>query len=179
MLVLPDLGLNIALLQAKPFPHLSNKLINLLLVRKSLGHRLYLQAPLSPCNNLGVLCLHVEFSKGLNCIEPRVEGDKRKVHKPKCFTPKVRLVAKLSFQYLEDFKEFLLACLFFFSFCGPYLPWNFINLHIPHILLPIPTYYITSMNNDIDSSEFQIKSTLLETLAKVEGPYKMLLIAGH
>ena len=30
-----------------------------------------------------------------------------------------------------------------------------------------------------DSGEFQIKSTLLETLAKVEGPYKMLLIAGH
>ena len=118
MLVLPDLGLT----TAKPFPHLFIIFINLLLVRKSLGHSLFLQAPLSPCNNLGALCLYVEFSYGLNCIEPTVVGDKRKVHEPKCFSPKVRFVTKLSLQYLEDFKEFLLACLFFFSFCGPYLP---------------------------------------------------------
>ena len=122
MLTLPDLSLTITLLQAIPFPRLPNKLINLLLVRKRLGHSLLLQAPLGPCNNLGALCLYVDIAKDLIDNEPAIEGDKRKVHKPKCFTPKVRLVTKLPLQYLEGFNELLLACLQLFSFCGQYLP---------------------------------------------------------
>ena len=62
MLALLDWGQIITLLRNKPFPHLSNKLINLLLVRKSLGHTLLLQAPLSPRNNLGALRLYVDIA---------------------------------------------------------------------------------------------------------------------
>ena len=193
-----------------------NSLINLLLVRKGLGHSLLLQAPLCPCNYLGALCIYVtvwfamkptstfllhvvlffffffffqpaivdfvnceqricllftvpqiilfsnffikngshntiytfknyfatvflvsvfsfsknklnpntpyvDIAKYLKDMEPAIESDKRKVHKPKCFTPKVRLVTKLPFQYLEGFKKFLLAYLQLFSFCCPYL----------------------------------------------------------
>ena len=60
MMALPDVGLAISLLQTKPFPKLSKKLVNLLLVRKSLGNSLFLHTPLSPCNNLGALCLNFE-----------------------------------------------------------------------------------------------------------------------
>ena len=111
MIAFPDLGLTISLLQTKPFPELPKKLINLLLVRKGLGDSLFLHTPLSPCNNLGALCLNFETPYGLNRIEPGLEGDKSKVHIPKSFTPKVRFVTKFPLQYLIGFKEFLLCFL--------------------------------------------------------------------
>ena len=85
-------------------------------------------------NKLNPNTPYVDIAKYLKDMEPAIESDKRKVHKPKCFTPKVRLVTKLPFQYLEGFKKFLLAYLQLFSFCCPYLHWNIINLYFPRTL---------------------------------------------
>ena len=60
MIALPNLGLTISLLQTKPFPKQPMKLVNLLLVRKGLSDSLFLNIPLSPCNNLEALCLNIE-----------------------------------------------------------------------------------------------------------------------
>ena len=88
MIAFLDLGLTISLLQTKPFPKLSKKFVNLLLVRKGPGDILFLHTSLSPCNNHRALCLNFETPYGLNRIEPSVEGDKSKPTYPSLSPPK-------------------------------------------------------------------------------------------
>lgn len=165
MIAFLDWGLTISLLQTKPFPELPKKLVNLLQVRKGLGDSLFLHTPLSPCNNLGVLCLNFETPYGLNRIEPGVEGDKSKVHIPKFFAPQSKVCHQVPppISYRFQGIPYLLPL-------APLLLWS-----IPSLILDKPMYifhsnsvntfhrlYYRMNNNSKFNNEFQITYTRLD-----------------
>jgi len=112
------------LIHPKPLPALQNELVHLFWVFKRLGYTLFLHASLSPCNDLGALCLYAEVSTGLIGIKPAVERNERNIHIPKVLSAEIRLVSKLSFQQLEALDKILFCSLQFFSFRCPYLLSN-------------------------------------------------------
>ena len=112
------------LIHPKPLPELQDELVHLFWVFKRLGYTLLLHASLSPCNDLGALCLYVEASTFLIGIKPAVERNERHIHIPKLLSAVIRLVSELSFQQLEALDKILFCSLQFFSFRCPYLLSN-------------------------------------------------------
>ena len=104
------------------FLHLNHKIIDLLGVRKGLGHTLVLQTSLSPTYYLWTLSFNAKFPYCLICIEPAVKSNQCNVYKSQTLTSKIFLFSKNLFQLLQYFYELFLSGFMLFSLGSPYLP---------------------------------------------------------